>query len=91
MNIQLKDITNIIKMGRKKRITKEIKECTHSDSDDSNIIVTKEDNTDTDKNLDVIWNTRLEMINYCDEMSIPLCDYLNQDIMENFVKFLSES
>lgn len=80
-------------MGRKKRITKEIKECTHSDSDsdDSNIIVTKEDNTDTDKNLDVIWNTRLEMINYCDEMSIPLCDYLNQDIMENFVKFLSES
>ena len=91
MNIQLKEITNIIKMGRKKRITKEIKECTHSDSDDSNIIVTKEDNTDTDKNLDVIWNTRLEMINYCDEMSIPLCDYLNQDIMENFVKFLSES
>lgn len=88
MNIQLKEITNIIKMGRKKRITKEIKECTHSDSDDSNIIVTKED---TDKNLDVIWNTRLEMINYCDEMSIPLCDYLNQDIMENFVKFLSES
>ena len=89
MNIQLKEITNIIKMGRKKRITKEIKECTHSDSDDSNIIVTKEDNTD--KNLDVIWNTRLEMTNYCDEMSIPLCDYLNQDIMENFVKFLSES
>lgn len=91
MNIQLKEITNIIKMGRKKRITKEIKECTHSDSNDSNIIVTKEDNTDTDKNLDVIWNTRLEMINYCDEMSIPLCDYLNQDIMENFVKFLSKS
>ena len=76
-------------MGRNKRITKEIEDCTHSDSDDSNIIVTKEDNTY--KNLDVIWNTRLEMINYCDEMSIPLCDYLNQDIMENFVKFLSES
>jgi len=75
-------------MGRKKRIEKNINECTHSDSDDSNIIV-KEDNTD--KDFDVIWNTRLKMINYCDEMSIPLCDYLKQDIMEDFVKFLSES
>jgi len=88
MNIQLKEITNIIKMGRKKHITKETNECIYSDSDDSNIIV-KKDNTD--KNFDVIWNTRLKMINYCDKMSIPLCDYLSHDIMEDFVKLLSES
>ena len=76
-------------MGRKNRIRKN-KECTYSDSDDNNIIAdTKENNTY--KDFDIIWSTRLEMIDYCDKMSIPLGDYLNQDIMEKFVKFLKES
>lgn len=75
-------------MGRKNSIKKEIKECTYSDSDDNNIITdTKEE---IDKHLDVIWSTRLKMINYCDQVAIPLCDYLNQNIIEEFVKFLSE-
>ena len=77
-------------MGRKNRIKKEIKECAYSDSDDNNIITDKKEDTDIDKHLDVIWSTRLKMINYCDEVAIPLCDYLNQNIIEEFVKFLSE-
>lgn len=92
MNIQLKEITNIIKMGRKNRVKQKFTECTDSDSDNNNINTntnTKEDNTN--KDFDIIWRTRLKMIDYCDEMSIPLCDYINQDIMDNFVKFLTES
>tara|TARA_Y100000389_G_C17394652_1_gene481857 strand:+ start:955 stop:1188 length:234 start_codon:yes stop_codon:yes gene_type:complete len=77
-------------MGRKNRIKKEIKECAYSDSDANNIITDTKEDTDIDKHLDVIWSTRLKMINYCDEVAIPLCDYLNQNIIEEFVKFLSE-
>lgn len=77
-------------MGRKNRIQTETKEHLSSDSED-------EDNTENIekqnniKELDVIWNARLKMIEYCDEMAIPLCDYLSQDVMDNFVKFLNES
>lgn len=77
-------------MGRKNRVKKEIEECIHSDSDNNNIIIDTKEDTVTDKHLDVIWSTRLKMINYCDEVALPLCDYLNQNVLEEFVKFLSQ-
>jgi hypothetical protein len=35
--------------------------------------------------FDNIWEIRREMIQYCEEACIPLCDYLNIDILEQFI------
>jgi hypothetical protein len=77
-------------MGRKNRVIKKPKQCTSSDSEDNITNIDTKDNT-SDKDLHITWDTRIKMIEYCDEMLIPLCDYLSQDIMENFVKYLNES
>ena len=77
-------------MVKKNLIKKDLHSSDSSDSDDNDITVnTKKDNKTII--FDAIWGTRLKMINYCDEMCIPLCEYLDQGIMEEFVKFLSES
>lgn len=39
-------------------------------------------------NTDVLFNVRLEMIKYCDDMYLPLCDYLTHDNMTYFIDFL---
>ena len=77
-------------MGRKNRVNKKPKQCTSSDSEDNITNIDTKDNT-SDKDLDITWDTRIKMIEYCDQMTIPLCDYLSQDIMEKFVNFLNES
>lgn len=40
--------------------------------------------------LYVIWDTRREMLDYCDKMAIPLCDYMTIDIFKDFVEYLVE-
>ena len=80
-------------MGRKNRVNKKPKQCTSSDSEDNITNITNIDTKDntSDKDLDITWDTRIKMIEYCDQMTIPLCDYLSQDIMEKFVNFLNKS
>ena len=72
-------------MERKNSVEKETKE--YSDSEDDNKSLDTEQ--DIIKDFDKICNARLRMIEYCDEMAVPLCDYLSQDIIEDFVKFLN--
>ena len=43
-----------------------------------------------DKRFDIIWETRLEMMKYVDDMGLPICDYLDQQIIEDFIEYLSE-
>ena len=40
-------------------------------------------------NNDILTNVRLEMITYCDDMSLPLCDYLTHDAIHEFIDFLT--
>lgn len=37
-----------------------------------------------------IWDTRNALIEYCNQMAIPLCDYLTFDIFNAFVEYLEE-
>ena len=37
---------------------------------------------------DCLWKIRREMIEYCDNNGLPLCDYLTHDSIECFVDFL---
>jgi hypothetical protein len=39
--------------------------------------------------IKVIWETYRAMIQYCDDMYIPLCDYLTVDMFEDFVDHLT--
>lgn len=39
---------------------------------------------------DLIWNMRHEMLQYCDKTSIPLCDYLTTEILNQFIEYLAE-
>jgi hypothetical protein len=41
-------------------------------------------------NFNILWNTHKEMLSYCDDMSIPLCDYMSIDIFEEFIKYLEQ-
>ena len=79
-------------MGRKNRnrIKKErqVKD-ESSDNDDDNDYQEKE-NTEFIRQHDIIWQTRIKMIEYCDETAIPLCEYLDQDTMMGFIEFLQE-
>lgn len=44
-----------------------------------------------DKRFDIIWNIRQEMLDYCDNNTIPLCDYLTPNIFEQFVEYIAEN
>ena len=39
----------------------------------------------------IIWDTRIKMLSYCDDNGIPLCDYLNVSVFESFIKYLDEN
>ena len=38
--------------------------------------------------FDIIWKTRMSMIKYCEKLSIPMCEYLTNDIFERFIEKL---
>jgi hypothetical protein len=81
-----------IKMGRKNRnrISKHKNEEVVEVNDDQE----EENESDRhrrlyERHLDIIWETRVAMINHCDEACIPLCDYLTIDVLEQFIDYLS--
>ena len=41
--------------------------------------------------FNVMWETHRAMIQYCDDMCIPLCDYLTIDMFEDFMDYLASS
>jgi hypothetical protein len=41
--------------------------------------------------FNIMWETRRAMIQYCDDMCIPLCDYLTIDMFEDFMDYLASS
>ena len=38
----------------------------------------------------IIWDIRRDMLEYCDDTAIPLCDYLTDDMFRDFVYYLIE-
>ena len=42
------------------------------------------------KNFELICDIRTSMLEYCDKKSIPLCDYLTHDAMNDFILYLTE-
>lgn len=43
-----------------------------------------------DNRFNIIWETRRLMLKYCDNASIPLCDYLDINIFQEFVEYLED-
>ena len=41
--------------------------------------------------FNIMWETHRAMIQYCDDMCIPLCDYLTIDMFEDFMDHLASS
>ena len=39
---------------------------------------------------DILWGTRMKMIQYCDNQSLPICDYLTQNNIQDFIDFLQK-
>ena len=80
-------------MGRKNRnrIKKERNVKDESSGEESEDDSSVYENAERMRQFDILWNVRLRMIEYCDEMSLPLCDYLDQNTMIDFIEFLSET
>ena len=38
--------------------------------------------------MEILNKVRLNMIQYCDYIALPLCDYLTHDAMHGFIEFL---
>lgn len=81
-------------MGRKNRnrIKKErqVKDESSDNDDDNENDYQEKENTEFIRQHDIIWQTRIKMIDYCNETAIPLCEYLDQDTMMGFIEFLQE-
>jgi hypothetical protein len=43
-----------------------------------------------DKNLTTILDTRRAMLDYCDDVCVPLCDHLTIGVFQAFVEYLNE-
>ena len=41
-------------------------------------------------NDDLVWDIRNNMLKYCDDNSLPLCDYLTLEIFNQFIEYLTE-
>jgi hypothetical protein len=67
-------------------IVEELDVINNSDSDDTFEEYPRDIHVD---NIEIIDNIRLRMIEYCDNMSLPLCDYLTHDAICNFIDFIS--
>lgn len=40
------------------------------------------------KYIENIYDTRIEMLDYCDDTALPLCDYLTYNSISKFIDFL---
>jgi hypothetical protein len=80
-------------MGRKNRNrvskyksdTKEVEVDDNKDSEDEII----SPNKFVEHQFNIIWETRIAMIRYCEDMCIPLCDYLTVDAFDDFMDNIS--
>lgn len=77
-------------MGRKNRnkIKKERQDKEESSDDGVENHFQDNENNEFIRQYDIIWKTRIKMIEYCNETAIPLCDYLDQDTMMSFIEFI---
>ena len=78
-------------MGRKTR--NRINKFKYDDTkkDDAEDYIENNDGTkEKDNECHSLLDVRTEMLKYCDYMSIPLCDYLTHDILEQFIEHLTE-
>ena len=79
-------------MARKNRnrIKKDIKiEEPDIEEDTENVTIELEQERQL-REFDTIYEMRREMIEYCNNVAIPLCDYLTIDAMLYFIDFLRE-
>jgi len=77
-------------MGRKnrKRIKKETKD---NEKEDIGIINQEDHVYQKDyKQFEIAWSTRRELIQYCDNNAIPLCDYLTIGPFQDFIEYISK-
>ena len=85
-------------MGRKNRdrVSKYKSETKEVEVDDTEVDDTEEDESIRlqkfhEHQFNIMWETRRAMIQYCDDMCIPLCDYLTIDMFEDFMDHLASS
>ena len=88
-------------MGRKScnKIIKELDPVKEQEKldDEAELLFIKEEKKEMDRQkildneLDIVWNTRCEMLEYCNDSCIPLCDHLTMDMFQKFVKFVQHS
>jgi hypothetical protein len=76
-------------MGRKNR-DKESKDTRESkEVEDDDDVLEEDESTRLQKidenQLNIMWETRKAMIQYCDDMCIPLCDYLTVNMFDDFM------
>ena len=67
-------------------IVEELDVINNSDSDDTLVEYPRDIYVD---NIEIIDDIRLRMIEYCENMCIPLCDYLTYNAICNFIDFIS--
>jgi len=42
------------------------------------------------KKIDIISRTRIKILGYCNNMGLSLCDFLDQEIMEDFINYITQ-
>ena len=67
-------------------ILEELDVVNNSDSDDTLVEYSRDMHVD---DIEIVDDIRLRMIEYCENMCIPLCDYLSYDAICNFIDFIS--
>lgn len=76
-------------MARKSRnkISRNVEHTEYSDDEieDTNCPQQVED----ERRFNIIWKARVDMLKYVDDMALPLCDFLDQKIIEEFVEYLA--
>lgn len=78
-------LKNHNRVSKYKNYTKEVEEVEEEDDEETRLQKFHE------HQFNVMLETRRVMIQYCDDMCIPLCDYLTIDMFEDFMDHLASS
>lgn len=67
----------------------------YSDNDDDNYedmeeYIMEQNEENVNKLVDCIYDTQQEMLQYCDDLALPLCDYLTYDSINLFIDILNK-
>ena len=76
---------NHTRVSKYKSDTKEVEDDDNNDDEEETIRLQKF----VEHQFNIIWETRRAMIRYCDDMCIPLCDYLTVDVFDDFIGHIS--